>query len=103
MKVTKLTSEQKQKLTPHRQKHIDSVLNNTEPVDKESLREYFKWFYKRFKIADKAPKVILVDSPKSIYLAIALTKRLLKKENEVRNEVWNEVRNGCDLLSICVL
>jgi len=106
MKITKLTQEQKDKLIVYKNKYINYILNNNEEVNKKDLQEYFNWFYKRFKINENNPKVILVNSPYEIYLAMAIIKIILKKnsiflknevrnevENEVWNEVWNEVEN----------
>ena len=97
MKVKSLTQAQKDKLPVYREIYTDKLFGNHPAANKEEVRKYIHWFYRRFKLSkNKKPKVVLVNSPYDIYMAIAFMQALYKrlgKKSEVRNEVGNEVVN----------
>jgi len=105
MQVKQLNKSQKEKLQVYKQMYLDKFFANNKPASKKEVKDYIHWFYGQFNVSkNKKPKVVLVNSPYELCVAISMAKILLGKIgrknevsneviSEVSNEVWNEVRN----------
>ena len=97
MQVKQLNKSQKEKLQVYKQMYLDKFFANNKPASKKEVKDYIHWFYGQFNVSkNKKPKVVLVNSPYELCVAISMAKILLGKigrKNEVSNEVCNEVGN----------
>ena len=51
MKVKSLTQAQKDKLPVYREIYTDKLFGNHPVANKEEVRKYIHWFYRRFKLS----------------------------------------------------
>jgi hypothetical protein len=97
MQVKQLNKSQKEKLQVYKQMYLDKFFANNKPASKKEVKDYIHWFYGQFNVSkNKKPKVVLVNSPYELCVAISMAKILLGKigrKNEVSNEVISEVGN----------
>lgn len=86
--LTELTPEQEALIPVIKNKWLDRIFGNRQPVDREKAVFYTKWLYKLCVL--KEPLIIFMDSPMALQIGANI---FFQAGNQVENQVRSQIRS----------